>query len=61
LGGFARKSGPGKRWRALADAKRPELTQRIDEARRMLHLLDTLVGCECPTLEDCGRALREAG
>ncbi len=61
LGGFARRAGPGKRWRALAEAKRPELAQRIEEARRMLDLLDTLVTCECPTLEDCGRALREAG
>lgn len=61
LGGFGRKAGPGKRWRALADAKRPELTRRIEETRRMLDLLDTLVECACPTLDDCGRALRDAG
>jgi MerR family redox-sensitive transcriptional activator SoxR len=60
LGGFARRAGPGKRWRALAEAKRPELDRRIEEARRMLALLATLVACACPTLEDCGRALRDA-
>jgi MerR family redox-sensitive transcriptional activator SoxR len=58
LGGFSRRSGAGKRWRTLAEAKRPQLTRRMEEARRMLRLLDTLADCECPTLEDCGRALR---
>ena len=60
LGGFSRRTGPGPRWRSLTASKREELGRRIAEARRMLALLETLDGCECPTLEDCGRALRDA-
>ncbi|MEM7411506.1 MAG: MerR family transcriptional regulator [Myxococcota bacterium] len=60
LGGFSRRTGPGPRWRALTATKREELGRRITEAQRMLGLLETLDGCECPTLEDCGKALRDA-
>ena len=50
------------RWRALAEKKMQELDRRIEEARRMRSLLDVVARCECPTFEDCTRALDgEAG
>ena len=57
LGGFARRTPPGERWRALAERKRVELDERIGEAERMKHLLRTVMRCECPSFEDCSRAL----
>jgi MerR family redox-sensitive transcriptional activator SoxR len=59
LGGFARATPPGVRWRALAEKKKDELDRRISEARKMRELLDILTGCECPTLDACARGLRE--
>ncbi len=60
LAGFARQTPPGERWRSLAAAKLEELDQRIAEARRMKRLLEVVTGCECPTLDDCARALGRA-
>ena len=60
LGGFARRTPPGERWRALAEKKLVELDARIAEAKRMKRLLRILTGCECPTLADCSRALRSS-
>ena len=57
LHGFARRTPPGERWRALADAKMKELDRRIAEARRMKNVLGLLARCKCPTLEDCGRSM----
>lgn len=59
LGGFARHTAPGKRWRSLAADKMRELQARIDQARRMKKLLEVLAQCQCPTLADCGRVLRD--
>ena len=58
LGGFARRTPPGVRWRALAERKLEELDRRIAEAERMKRVLDAVVRCECPTFEDCSRALK---
>ena len=57
LGGFGRKTPPGVRWRALAEAKKAELEERIDEAKRMQQVLRSLSSCECPDFEDCVRAM----
>jgi MerR family redox-sensitive transcriptional activator SoxR len=57
LGGLGRRS-PGERWRQLAEAKLAELDRRQEEVARMKRVLATLVACECPTLDHCGRALR---
>ena len=59
--GFSRQTAPGVRWRSLADKKMQELETRIEEARQMKALLEILVGCECPTLDDCARAMRDGG
>lgn len=57
LGGFARRTPPGKRWRALAEAKLAELDERIAEAERMKRVLRAVVRCECPTFTDCSQAM----
>ena len=61
LGGFTRRTTPGERWRRLAETKHAELEQRIAEAQRMKQVLETVMGCECPTFEDCTRAMDEGG
>jgi MerR family redox-sensitive transcriptional activator SoxR len=58
VAGFVRRTPPGERWRALAEAKRTELDQRIAEAQRMKSVLDLVARCRCPTLQDCTRAMR---
>ena len=58
LAGFSRKTPPGERWRALARAKKIELDERIAEAERMKNVLRTVTRCRCPTLADCGRAMK---
>ncbi len=57
LGGFALRTPPGERWRALAERKRVELDERIAEAERMKRLLQVVMRCECPTFTDCSRAM----
>jgi MerR family redox-sensitive transcriptional activator SoxR len=60
VGAFRKKTPPGERWRTLAASKRAELEERIAEAKRMKRVLDVLMGCECPTLDDCSRGMRRA-
>ncbi len=56
--GFVRRTPPSERWRALTKAKMVELDQRIEEAERMKGVLRRVMRCHCPTLDDCGRAVR---
>ncbi len=58
LAGFSRRTPPGERWRTLARAKRAELDERIAQAERMKSVLRTVTRCRCPTLDDCGRAMK---
>ena len=58
LSGFESSTPPGKRWRRLADSKMRELDERIAEAQRMQAVLRMVTQCECPTFDDCARALR---
>ncbi len=58
LSGFSRRTPPGERWRTMTRAKLEELDARIAEAERMKRVLHTVMRCRCPTVEDCGRALR---
>ncbi len=57
LGGFARRTPPGERWRVLAGKKLRELERRITETERMKAVLQVVMRCECPTFEDCTRAM----
>lgn len=61
LAGFARKTPPGRRWRKLAERKLVELDARLLEVERMKRVLETVTRCECPTLEECSRAIRGHG
>lgn len=58
LSGFARSTPPGVRWRALAERKLEEMDRRIEEAQRMKTVLHVVMGCECPTFDDCARGSR---
>jgi MerR family redox-sensitive transcriptional activator SoxR len=57
LAGFSRRTPPGVRWRRLAEDKLRELEARIEEARRMQALLEIVTRCECPSFDDCARAI----
>lgn len=57
LGGFARRTAPGRRWRTLAESKMADLDERIAEAERMKRVLQVVMRCECPTFTDCSRAM----
>lgn len=61
LHGFSKKTPPSRRWQQLAERKRAEIREQISRAREMERVLDKLLGCECPTLEDCGSAVNRAG
>ncbi len=56
LRGVSRRTPPGPRWRAQAEKKLAEVEERLAEAERMRAVLRKMMGCECPTLEDCTRA-----
>jgi len=58
LSGFSRRTPPGPRWRRLAEGKLLELEARIAEVERMKRVLETVTRCDCPTLEECSRAIR---
>jgi len=58
LRGFSGKTPPGKRWRALAEKKLNEVEDRIDQLHRMKIVLNTVLGCECPSFDDCAKASR---
>ena len=58
LSGFARRTPPGQRWRKLAARKLDELEAQLHEIERMKRVLEAVTGCECPTFEECSRAMR---
>lgn len=58
LAGFSGRTPPRNRWRALTRTKMAELDERIAEAEQMKRVLQIVTRCECPTLGDCGRAMR---
>jgi DNA-binding transcriptional MerR regulator len=53
--GVSRRTPPGPRWNTLARKKLVEVEARIAEAERMRMVLQAVIGCECPTFEDCVR------
>ncbi len=52
LDGFGR-GAPSARWRANVDSKRKEILAAITSHQKILGVLDHVLACECPTLEDC--------
>lgn len=47
-------SSPTEIWRTATQKKRADIQAAINNYQRMLGVLDTLLDCECPTLEVCG-------
>ncbi len=50
---FADRKAP-QRWRQVVRNKRGEIQQAILTAQHTLGVLEKLLQCECPTLDDCG-------
>ena len=46
------------RWRRLAERKRVEIRVATERLLAMSALLEKLLGCACPDIEFCGRALQ---
>lgn len=59
LGGLADRRPAAEVWRRLTKDKLDEIDGRIERLEQMKHVLTVLRKCDCPTLDDCGRALRE--
>jgi MerR family redox-sensitive transcriptional activator SoxR len=55
LHGFAAGVSPSSRWRELARQKQAELDTRMAQLLAMRRLLDRVVRCRCPDLNECGR------
>lgn len=60
LGGFGRKTPPSKRWQVMAGKKASEVDERIKQLQSMKLILKTVLQCECPTLAECAKAIRNA-
>jgi MerR family redox-sensitive transcriptional activator SoxR len=61
LGGLGGRRPAAQAWQRLTRGKLDEIEGRIERLEEMKHLLTVLMKCDCPTLDDCGRALRERG
>ncbi len=59
IGGLAGRRPAAQTWHRLTRGKLEEIDRRIEDLEQMKHVLTVLMGCDCPTLDDCGRALRE--
>lgn len=59
LGGLDGKRPAAEAWQKLTREKLEEIESRIQSLEQMKHVLEVLRSCDCPTLDDCGRALRE--
>jgi DNA-binding transcriptional MerR regulator len=61
LGGLGGRRPAAEAWQRLTRDKLDEIDGRIERLEQMKHVLTVLRSCDCPTLDDCGRALRERG
>jgi MerR family redox-sensitive transcriptional activator SoxR len=55
LHGFRPDFTASKRWKAMAQGKRRELSAQIARLNGMLQVLEGVRRCECAQLTDCGR------
>jgi MerR family redox-sensitive transcriptional activator SoxR len=60
LRGFPRRVRAAERWQRFVAAKREELAAKAAELERMRRVLDRLQACDCPDLDACGAAMRDA-
>lgn len=58
LRGFAPKTAPSARWRALAESKLKEMDEVIARAQATKEVLHRIQRCQCDTLAECGERLR---
>ena len=61
LAGLGRRTPPGSRWRSLAARKHEELKARRAQLEQAQRVLEVVTRCECPSLDECSRALRRTG
>lgn len=61
LGPIGRDRPAAQAWQRLTRDKLGEIEDQIARLEKMKSVLAMLTSCECPTLEDCGRALRDQG
>lgn len=53
VAGFSSDTPASERWQVLASRKLQEVEERIARAQQMKLLLEKLLQCRCPRLEDC--------
>jgi DNA-binding transcriptional MerR regulator len=53
LPGYASGVTPSRRWQELALRKQAELDQQIARLKAMRRLVDHVLQCRCPDLNDC--------
>ena len=58
LGPLGRGRPAAQAWQRMTRDKVTEIDDRIAQLEKMKSLLTMLTACDCPTLEECGRALR---
>ena len=56
---FSTDTPASVRWHDLATRKHGEIRRQIERLQAMQAVLDRLLACECPTLQDCGRAVMD--
>jgi len=56
VSGVSGRTPPAERWRVLANRKITEIDAWMEKAAQMRGMLERALRCNCPTLEDCGRA-----
>jgi MerR family transcriptional regulator, redox-sensitive transcriptional activator SoxR len=57
---LGRARAAAQTWQKFAIDKIEEIDERIECLEQMKRVLRALTSCECPTLEDCGRAMHDS-
>jgi DNA-binding transcriptional MerR regulator len=55
LHGFRPGVSASRRWRELAQKKRVELNNQIEQLRAMRRVVDRVLKCDCAEISACGR------
>jgi len=53
---FPEEAPPSQRWQRLASHKIVEMEAQIHQAQAMKEMLETLLDCQCASLDACGQA-----
>jgi MerR family redox-sensitive transcriptional activator SoxR len=60
LHGFAPDTPPSERWRILATRRLRDIQEQMKQLRAKEQVVKRLLGCQCPTLRDCGYTMRRS-